>query len=179
MNHDWYICKYFQVLDRPASDPEWFKARNQMGQVAIRTLSSLNSPLLAVAKTNIPGGFGAVELPAGALPVPHPGRARWKERLGCTGGSNQPLTDQWPFYPQATNGRATNGNGAPSEEIQGKSWYYGPIRSRMDGATLSVFHLFDNFFLQPGGVRCNYGPEGSGWRLPSEHKQIHLFLQIV
>ena len=35
MNHDWYICKYFQVLDRPASDPEWFKARNQMGQVAI------------------------------------------------------------------------------------------------------------------------------------------------
>ena len=88
MNHDWYICKYFQVLDRPASDPEWFKARNQMGQVAIRALSSLNSPLLAVAKTNIPGGFGAVELPAGALPVPHPGRARWKERLGCTGGGN-------------------------------------------------------------------------------------------
>ena len=35
-----------------------------------------------------PGGFGAVELPAGALPVPHPGRARWKERLGCTGGGN-------------------------------------------------------------------------------------------
>ena len=28
---------------------------------------------------------------------------------------------------QATNGRATNGNGAPNEEIQGKSWYYGPI----------------------------------------------------
>ena len=52
MDHDWYICKYFQVLDRPASDPEWFKARNQMGQVAIRALSSLNSPLLAVAKTN-------------------------------------------------------------------------------------------------------------------------------
>ena len=22
-----------EVLDRPASDPEWFKARNQMGQV--------------------------------------------------------------------------------------------------------------------------------------------------
>ena len=90
MDHDWYICKYFQVLDRPASDPEWFKARNQMGQVAIRALSSLNSPLLAVAKTNNwnAGGFGAVELPAGALPVPHPGRARWKERLGCTGGGN-------------------------------------------------------------------------------------------
>ena len=56
-----------------------------------------------------------------------------------------------PFYPQATNGRATNGNGAPSEEIQGKSWYYGPIRSRMDGATLSVFHLFDNSLFYSRG----------------------------
>ena len=29
---------------------------------------------------------------------------------------------------EATNGRATNGNSAPGEEIAGKSWYYGPIR---------------------------------------------------
>ena len=47
-------------------------------------------PSIVIIKFTIAckGGFGAVELPAGALPVPHPGRARWKERLGCTGGGN-------------------------------------------------------------------------------------------
>jgi len=77
-----------EVLDRPASDPEWFKARNQMGQVGLVPSNYLQE--LSQFLTQDVGGRNGSEGPA-------------------------------------TNGRATNGNGAPSEEIQGKSWYYGPI----------------------------------------------------
>merc|ERR1719382_434986 len=78
-----------EVLDRPASDPEWFKARNQMGQVGLVPSNYLQE-LSQFLTQDVNSGRNGSEGPA-------------------------------------TNGRATNGNGAPSEEIQGKSWYYGPI----------------------------------------------------
>jgi len=78
-----------EVLDRPASDPEWFKARNQMGQVGLVPSNYLQE-LSQFLTQDVQGGRNGSDAPA-------------------------------------TNGRATNGNGAPSEEIQGKSWYYGPI----------------------------------------------------
>ena len=127
-----------------------------------------------------PGGFGALELPAGAFPVSN-SRRRWQKwfrgpgnqssrmsinlwegiycihpitlfwfwisclyqpsvshylwiilYINCTCWLWSSYTGGWPIWygrcGQATNGRATNGSGAPSEEIQGKSWYYGPIR---------------------------------------------------
>eukprot|EP00090_Calanus_glacialis_P030804 TRINITY_DN5007_c0_g1_i1.p1 TRINITY_DN5007_c0_g1~~TRINITY_DN5007_c0_g1_i1.p1 ORF type:complete len:386 (-),score=79.56 TRINITY_DN5007_c0_g1_i1:1720-2877(-) len=79
-----------EVLDRPSSDPEWFKARNQMGQVGLVPSNYLLE--LSQFLTQDVGGKNGTEGPP-------------------TNGS----------------GRATNGNNAPSEEIQGKSWYYGPI----------------------------------------------------
>jgi len=78
-----------EVLDRPASDPEWFKARNQMGQMGLVPSNYLQE--LSQFLTQDVGG-----------------------KTSCEG-------------PPTNGSRATNGNSAPSEEIKGKSWYYGPI----------------------------------------------------
>ena len=144
----------------------------------------------------LPGGFGAVELPAGALPVPHPGvyfkACTWKYNTyltqdvqGGRNGSDAPvgehqsflLTDHFILRRQmveqqmATERLARKFRASLGTTVRsGRGWM----------EPHSLFDLFIcltiPFFLQPGGVRCNYGPEGSGWRLPSEHKQIHLFL---
>ena len=155
-NDDICRCSTDQHLTLNGSRQEtrWARSSLSISQLSPhQTPRPLELNLCSVVPSNLlyfiiwsepfPGGFGAVELPAGAFPVSHPGR-RWQKRVRGPGNQHlhthpiffQPtnfscLTGWWPDHhivPKATNGRATNGNGAPSEEIQGKSWYYGPIR---------------------------------------------------
>jgi len=87
-----------EVLDRPAADPEWFKARNQCGQIGLvpsNYLLELSQFLTQDVGSNGGGGTGN-------------GGAGWKDQNN-------------------TNGSATNGSSSVNEEIAGKSWYYGAI----------------------------------------------------
>jgi len=83
-----------EVLDRPAADPEWFKARNQCGQIGLVPSNYLQE--LSQYLTQDVGNGG--------------------------GSSNGGWTDQ-----SKPNGTSNNGSAGGSEEISGKSWYYGAI----------------------------------------------------
>merc|ERR1719188_757021 len=86
-----------EILDRPSSDPEWFKARNQMGQLGLvpsnylLELSQFLTQDVGV-KNGTPG------------PAPETPHSNGTQRTASNGN-----------------------NGTTNEDVRGKSWYFGPI----------------------------------------------------
>lgn len=120
-----------EIVDRPASDPDWYKARNNQGQVGLvprNYLQELND-YLATPYRNTSGNAGNGNAGSnGANSGGNPGDSMERRNEG----NNKP-------------------NSQPSQPIErpnlaGKSWYYGAItRSQCD--TVLNGHGHDGDFL--------------------------------
>lgn len=108
-----------EIIDRPPSDPEWYKARNQKGQIGLVPRNYLQ------------------ELQE-YLNAPYRGGPDSLDRRNDSGGSTM----------QNTHGNGTSKSIKPMERpiLSGKSWYYGAItRSQCD--TVLNSHGHDGDFL--------------------------------
>lgn len=127
-----------EIVDRPASDPDWYKARNNQGQVGLvprNYLQELNDYLAtpyrnnggAAGNGNASGNGGSVV--AGVV----------------AGGPNNANGDS---IDRRADGMPQNSPPLPMERpnLAGKSWYYGAItRSQCD--TVLNQHGHDGDFL--------------------------------
>lgn len=114
-----------EIIDRPPTDPEWFKARNQKGQIGLvprNYLQELQEYLL-----NTPYRGGQDSLPRPDL--------------------NSSSTSTMQSVSHAANGNG-NGNGKIAERpvLSGKSWYYGAITRGQCDTVLNT-HGHDGDFL--------------------------------
>lgn len=112
-----------EILDRPASDPEWFKARNQQGQVGLVPRNYLQE--LSEYLSQPYRGSGG------------PGNDSMDRRNNSITSSMQ----QPPLPPQPV-----PGNPIERPNLTGKSWYYGAItRNQCD--TILNQHGHDGDYL--------------------------------
>lgn len=114
-----------EIVDRPAADPDWFKARNQAGQIGLvprNYLQELNDYLSSSYRNN--GGSGNNSGGSNSMD-------RRNDNGGVgTGGPNGSLPPQPMERPN----------------LAGKSWYYGSI-SRSQCDTVLNQHGHDGDFL--------------------------------
>lgn len=120
-----------EIVDRPASDPDWYKARNNQGQVGLvprNYLQELNDYLATPYRSGSAGNGNG------------------NSNNAASNGANSAGGDSME--------RRNEGNNKPSQSSQpierpnlaGKSWYYGAItRSQCD--TVLNGHGHDGDFL--------------------------------
>lgn len=113
-----------EIVDRPPADPEWFKARNQKGQIGLVPRNYLQE-LQEYLNTPYRGGPDSLdrrpEMPSSA-------------------------TSTMQSAPHGTNGNSHGNSQLERPVLSGKSWYYGAItRSQCD--TVLNSHGHDGDFL--------------------------------
>ena len=118
-----------EIIDRPPADPEWFKARNQKGQIGLvprNYLQELQEYLNTPYRGGGPDSLDRrPEMPASAT---------------STMQSTHPMQNN-------NNGNQSNNQSQPERpHLTGKSWYYGAItRSQCD--TVLNSHGHDGDYL--------------------------------
>lgn len=123
-----------EIVDRPASDPDWYKARNNQGQVGLvprNYLQELNDYLATPYRNTSAAGNGNGGSNGGA------------GGGGGGGGGSDSMERR-----NDGNKSASQPSGQPIERpnLAGKSWYYGAItRSQCD--TVLNGHGHDGDFL--------------------------------
>jgi NCK adaptor protein len=135
-----------EVLDRPPSDPEWFKARNQCGQIGL-----------------VPSNY-LVELSQFLT-----------QDVGNRGGGGPGQLAPGPNAHQAaTNGKnGTNGfNSGANENITSKPWYFGLI-SRGDCDTIMAEKGQDGDFLVRDS-ESNTGDFSVSLKAPGRNKHFRV-----
>lgn len=112
-----------EIIDRPPTDPEWFKARNQKGQIGLVPRNYLQELQEYLSNTPYRG--------ADSLPRPDI--------------NNSGTSTMQSVVSHAANG---NGNGKIAERpvLSGKSWYYGAITRGQCDTVLNT-HGHDGDFL--------------------------------
>lgn len=121
-----------EIVDRPASDPDWYKARNNQGQIGLvprNYLQELNDYLATPYRNSGSNATGNSNLVAGAV-------------VASSNGGGGDSVDR-------RNDLMMTQNSSPPMErpnLAGKSWYYGAItRSQCD--TVLNQHGHDGDFL--------------------------------
>jgi NCK adaptor protein 2 len=112
-----------EIIERPPTDPEWFKARNQKGQIGLVPRNYLQ------------------ELQEYLLNTPYRGHDSLDRRPEITSSGTSTM--------QSVVSHNTNGNGKiPMERpvLTGKSWYYGAITRGQCDTVLNT-HGHDGDFL--------------------------------
>jgi len=133
-----------EVLDRPPSDPEWFKARNQCGQIGLVPSNYLVELSQFLTQDVNRGGGGPGQL----APGPNAHQA-------------------------ATNGKnGTNGFSSGNENITGKPWYFGLI-SRGDCDTIMAEKGQDGDFLVRDS-ESNTGDFSVSLKAPGRNKHFRV-----
>lgn len=145
-----------EIIDRPPSDPEWYRARNQQGQVGLvprNYLQELNDYLAAPYRngggTGTMGGGGGGGANAGGGAVMNgssierrpimdgAGTLNGNSGGGGGGGGNNNNT---------TSNNGANNNQMPVPNLAGKSWYYGAITRNQCDTVLNQ-HGHDGDYL--------------------------------
>lgn len=146
-----------EIVDRPASDPDWYKARNNQGQVGLvprNYLQELND-YLATPYRNTSAGNG---------------------NAGTNGGNSGGNAGD-------SMERRNEGNNKPSQPSQpierpnlaGKSWYYGAItRSQCD--TVLNGHGHDGDFLIRDS-ETNMGDYSVSLKAPGRNKHFRVHVE--
>lgn len=111
-----------EIIERPPTDPEWFKARNQKGQIGLVPRNYLQ------------------ELQEYLLNTPYRGHDSLDRRPEITTSGTSTM--------QSVVSHNTNGNGKVMERpvLSGKSWYYGAITRGQCDTVLNT-HGHDGDFL--------------------------------
>lgn len=126
-----------EIIDRPPSDPEWYRARNQQGQIGLvprNYLQELNDYLAAPYRN---GGTlnGSIE----RRPM-EGGGGGGMGTLNGNGGSGNSSNNN------TTNNNGANNNQMPAPNLAGKSWYYGAITRNQCDTVLNQ-HGHDGDYL--------------------------------
>ena len=123
-----------EIIDRPPSDPEWYRARNQQGQVGLvprNYLQELNDYLAAPYRNGGSTGGGTMNGSIERRPLDAPGGGG-----GTLNGNSS----------NNNNGGASNNNQMPTPNLAGKSWYYGAITRNQCDTVLNQ-HGHDGDYL--------------------------------
>ncbi|EDW13056.1 uncharacterized protein Dmoj_GI21852, isoform C [Drosophila mojavensis] len=149
-----------EIVDRPASDPDWYKARNNQGQVGLvprNYLQELND-YLATPYRNTSGNAGN-------------GNATGSNGANTTGNGGDSMERR-----NDCNNKPTQ----PSQPIErpnlaGKSWYYGAItRSQCD--TVLNGHGHDGDFLIRDS-ETNMGDYSVSLKAPGRNKHFRVHVE--
>ncbi|KAH8282057.1 hypothetical protein KR054_005210 [Drosophila jambulina] len=155
-----------EIVDRPASDPDWYKARNNQGQVGLvprNYLQELND-YLATPYRNTSAGGSAGNGNGGA------------SNNGAGGGGGG--SDSMERRNEGNNKTSTqSSSGQPIERpnLAGKSWYYGAItRSQCD--TVLNGHGHDGDFLIRDS-ETNMGDYSVSLKAPGRNKHFRVHVE--
>lgn len=132
-----------EIIDRPPSDPEWFKARNQQGQIGLvprNYLQELND-YLATPYRNGAGAGGTMPGHGGGGGLAINGSM---DRAGTLNGNSSSNSNSNNNNTTSNNG--TNNNQMPPPNLAGKSWYYGAITRNQCDTVLNQ-HGHDGDYL--------------------------------
>ncbi|KAL5280545.1 NCK2 family protein [Megaselia abdita] len=143
-----------EIVDRPATDPDWFKARNQAGQIGLvprNYLQELNDYLASSYRNN--GGSGNNSGGSNSMD-------RRNDNGGVgTGGPNGSLPPQPMERPN----------------LAGKTWYYGSI-SRSQCDTVLNQHGHDGDFLIRDS-ETNMGDFSVSLKAPGRNKHFRVHVE--
>lgn len=123
-----------EIVDRPASDPDWYKARNNQGQVGLvprNYLQELNDYLATPYRSGSAGNGNGNS-----------------SNNAASNGANSAGGDSMERRNEGSNNKPSQSSSQPIERpnLAGKSWYYGAItRSQCD--TVLNGHGHDGDFL--------------------------------
>ncbi|CAO1356317.1 unnamed protein product [Diamesa hyperborea] len=147
-----------EIIDRPPADPEWFKARNQKGQIGLvprNYLQELQEYLNTPYRGNGPDSLDRrPEMPASAT---------------STMQSTHPMQNN-------NNGNQSNNQSQPERpHLTGKSWYYGAItRSQCD--TVLNSHGHDGDYLIRDS-ETNMGDYSVSLKAPGRNKHFRVHVE--
>ncbi|XP_017011507.2 SH2/SH3 adapter protein dreadlocks [Drosophila takahashii] len=154
-----------EIVDRPASDPDWYKARNNQGQVGLvprNYLQELNdylaTPYRNTSASNAGNGNG--------------GGSNGGAGGGGGGGGGDSMERR-----NEGNKPAAQSSGQPIERpnLAGKSWYYGAItRSQCD--TVLNGHGHDGDFLIRDS-ETNMGDYSVSLKAPGRNKHFRVHVE--
>ncbi|KAH8266470.1 hypothetical protein KR044_001515 [Drosophila immigrans] len=153
-----------EIVDRPASDPDWYKARNNQGQVGLvprNYLQELND-YLATPYRNTSGGNNAGN----------------GNQANTSNGANSGSGNGGDSMERRNEGN--NKSSQPSQPIErpnlaGKSWYYGAItRSQCD--TVLNGHGHDGDFLIRDS-ETNMGDYSVSLKAPGRNKHFRVHVE--
>ncbi|KAH8246679.1 hypothetical protein KR038_010386 [Drosophila bunnanda] len=153
-----------EIVDRPASDPDWYKARNNQGQVGLvprNYLQELND-YLATPYRNTSAGGSAGNGNGGA------------SNNGAGGGGG---SDSMERRNEGNKSSAQSSSGQTIERpnLAGKSWYYGAItRSQCD--TVLNGHGHDGDFLIRDS-ETNMGDYSVSLKAPGRNKHFRVHVE--
>ncbi|KAH8334265.1 SH2/SH3 adapter protein dreadlocks [Drosophila kikkawai] len=157
-----------EIVDRPASDPDWYKARNNQGQVGLvprNYLQELND-YLATPYRNTSAGGSAGNGNGGS------------SNNGAGGGGGGGGSDSMERRNEGNNkSSAQSSSGQPIERpnLAGKSWYYGAItRSQCD--TVLNGHGHDGDFLIRDS-ETNMGDYSVSLKAPGRNKHFRVHVE--
>ncbi|CAO1310108.1 unnamed protein product [Diamesa serratosioi] len=150
-----------EIIDRPPADPEWFKARNQKGQIGLVPRNYLQE-LQEYLNTPYRGGNGPDSLDR---------RPEMPASATSTMQSTHPMQNN-----NNNNGNQSNNQSQPERpHLTGKSWYYGAItRSQCD--TVLNSHGHDGDYLIRDS-ETNMGDYSVSLKAPGRNKHFRVHVE--
>lgn len=147
-----------EIIDRPPSDPEWYRARNQQGQVGLvprNYLQELNDYLAAPQYGRNGGTLGGSGGGGGVMNGsierrPMDGKATLNGN-GSGGGNNN-----------TTSNNGANNNQMPVPNLAGKSWYYGAITRNQCDTVLNQHGHDGDYLIRDSETNVSMGEEVEG-----------------
>ncbi|XP_068141589.1 SH2/SH3 adapter protein dreadlocks [Drosophila tropicalis] len=158
-----------EIVDRPASDPDWYKARNNQGQVGLvprNYLQELNDYLATPYRNTSAAGNGN-----------NTGTNNGASGGGGGGGGNG---DSMERRNEGNNKSSTQSSSSQQQPIErpnlaGKTWYYGAItRSQCD--TVLNGHGHDGDFLIRDS-ETNMGDYSVSLKAPGRNKHFRVHVE--
>ncbi|XP_034667217.1 cytoplasmic protein NCK1 isoform X2 [Drosophila subobscura] len=153
-----------EIVDRPASDPDWYKARNNQGQVGLvprNYLQELNDYLATPYRNTSAAGNGNGSGSNG----------------GGAGGGGGGGGDSMERRNEGNNKPSSQSSTQPMERpnLAGKTWYYGAItRSQCD--TVLNGHGHDGDFLIRDS-ETNMGDYSVSLKAPGRNKHFRVHVE--
>ncbi|XP_020799199.1 cytoplasmic protein NCK1 [Drosophila serrata] len=156
-----------EIVDRPASDPDWYKARNNQGQVGLvprNYLQELND-YLATPYRNTSAGGSAGNGNGGAS----------NNGAGGGGGGGSDSMERRNEGNNKSSAQSSSGQPIERPNLAGKSWYYGAItRSQCD--TVLNGHGHDGDFLIRDS-ETNMGDYSVSLKAPGRNKHFRVHVE--
>ncbi|KAH8409506.1 hypothetical protein KR222_007352 [Zaprionus bogoriensis] len=151
-----------EIVDRPASDPDWYKARNNQGQVGLvprNYLQELND-YLATPYRNTSGSAG---------------NGNGNGSNAASNGANSAGGDSMERRNDGSNKPSQSSQPIERPNLAGKSWYYGAItRSQCD--TVLNGHGHDGDFLIRDS-ETNMGDYSVSLKAPGRNKHFRVHVE--
>lgn len=142
-----------EIIDRPPSDPEWYRARNQQGQVGLvprNYLQELNDYLATPYRGNGTMGGGASGGGGGGA---------MNGSIERNGGGGGGTLNGNSNNNNTISNNGTNNNQMPTPNLAGKSWYYGAITRNQCDTVLNQHGHDGDYLIRDSETNVSTGGE--------------------